>query len=154
MGKPMQKVYEYTTEGVLIRKYESLSEFRKEHYPDDLGVRPIFKNKVEGYDFHLTKRQTIVLKDRPYRELICFIYKVYTSKFCNLKKSKETDRPIQMFNLKNELLAEFANIKIAALLLSPNISNGTIYEHLKTRKGKYTYALVNDYYFQYKPLKQ
>ena len=85
-GRPNQKVFEYTTEGMYIRSYESISELRKEYYSTDKGVRPIFVNKVEDYDFHVTPKNTIVLKERPYRDSICFLYKIYSSRLCNFNK--------------------------------------------------------------------
>lgn len=153
-GRPNQKVFEYTTEGVYIRSYESISEYREERYPDDIGKRPIFVHKIEGLDFHFTKDDTILLKERPGREKIVFIYKIWTSKLCNFNKSKEDGKPIQMFNLKNELIAEFASTKVAKVLLSPDISYNTLMGHLRKRKGEKTFALVSDYYFKYKEIKE
>lgn len=150
MGKPKKQVFEYDKDGVFIKKYESLTELRNEYYSEDVGVRPIFNKKILGFDFHITPKNTIILSDRPYRENIKFLYRVYSSELCNTNKNKNSNKPIQMFNLKNEFIAEFSNMVMAKILLKDKFNFATIYSQLIDRKEEGTKGIVGDYYFKYK----
>lgn len=150
MGRSQKQIYEYDLEGKLIKTYESQNEFRKFYFPEDKGVRPIFTKKIIGYEFRITPINTIAMSERPYRDNVRFLYRVYKSELCNFKNTLQSNKPIQMFNLKNELIAEFKSLSVAKYLLKEDFRLGTIYSQLNTRKGIGNYDLENDYYFKYK----
>lgn len=154
MGRASKKVYEYDFEGKYVRKYESISEFRQRHYTEDKGKRPLFIKQIEGIEYHITPQDTIAFTERVIREKTLFILKAHTSKLCNLSNTKQSKQPIEMLNLKNEVIAEFASLRLAEILLNGNFSRGTIYSQLNSREDKSVKGIVNDYYFRYKKIEE
>ena len=149
-GREKIKVYEYNRKGVLLNSWSCIAEARKFHYPKDKNNRPIFIKKVEGYDLHITPKDTVLLLERPGRELIKTLYKIATSKLCNLNLTKNTNKTVQMFNLKGELIAEFKDLAIARVLLSKEYSAQTAYNQLFNNKQISTMHLEKDFYFKFK----
>ena len=149
-GRPKKEVYEYTTEGVYIRTYKSISEARQFHYPEDLGSRPIFVKKINGNDFHVTKSNTILITKKIYRNNIIKSYKIWKSKLCNFYNSSNSNKIVQMFNLKGELLAEFSSMIIARIILAPEYATSTIYSQSIGRRAEGIDYLSNDFYFKFK----
>ncbi|MCE4064318.1 hypothetical protein LXM63_04375 [Chryseobacterium gleum] len=147
MGRPNKYVFEYDFNGKYIRKWNSESDFRKHYYTEDIGKRPLFIDSVNGIHYHITHHDTIALVERPGRDFILFMLRVHNSPLCNFKNNEGSSRPIQMFNLKDELLAEFSSLRIAEYLL--NIPRGTISAQLN-RGIKKAKGLKGDYYFEYK----
>ena len=149
-GRPKKEVYEYTTEGVYIRTYKSIAEAREFHYPEDLGSRPIFVKKINGNDFHVTKSNTILITKKIYKNNIIKSYKIWKSKLCNFYNSSNSNKIVQMFNLKGELLTEFSNMAIARIILAPEYATSTIYTQTLERKLQGANHLKNDFYFKFK----
>lgn len=147
MGRAKIKVFEYDLEGKYLRKWDSENDFRNNYYSSDLGKRPIFEKEVNGFKYHITYNDTIALRERPGRDFIKFIIRVDKSKFCNMRNNESSEKPIRMFNLKNELIAEFSSLRLCELLL--NIPRATIVSQL-SRGLKKTKGLTGDYYFEYK----
>ena len=147
MGRPNKFVYEYDFNGKYLRKWNSENDFRKHYYTDDIGKRPLFVDDVKGIYYHITHNDTIALAERPGRDFILFMLRVHNSELCNFKNTESSSMPILMFNLRDEQLAEFSNLRIAEFLL--NIPRETIYSQL-SRGNKKTNGLKGDYYFQYK----
>lgn len=150
MGRPNKRVYEYDFDGNFIRKHESIAEFRRCLYTEDAGIRPIFVNKIKGYDFHITPQNTVAMTERIYRDNIVFFLRIYNSKLCRANTAINIKKPIQMFNLNNEVIAEFSSLTMAGLLLNDEFKIGTIYNQLNSRINSGTTSLVKDFYFQYK----
>lgn len=147
MGRPKKEIFEYDFKGKYLRKWEAENDFRKNYYTEDIGKRPLFVDNVKGVDYHITHNNTIALTERPGREFIKLIIKIHNSDLCNFKNNEGSKKPVQMFNLKDELLAEFSSLRVAEYLLK--IPVGTIRAQLN-RKTKKTKSLVGDYYFEYK----
>jgi len=126
-GRVKQKVYEYTKTGKYVRDYESISEYREIYFSKDQGKRPIFTHTELGMDYNVID-EIIILKERPGRETIKLLYFIHNSKYCNTG----IDRPVQVFNLKNELIAEFKNT-VLLLKLMPHLSQVTV-SHQLNRK--------------------
>lgn len=147
MGRTKIKVFEYNLEGKYLRKWDSESEFRSNYYSSDSGKRPIFEKELKGFKYHITHNDTIALKERPGRDFIRFIIRVDKSKFCNMRNNQGAEKPIVMFNLKDEAIAEFSSLRLCELLL--NIPRETIVSQL-SRGFKKTKGLTGDFYFEYK----
>lgn len=147
MGRANKLVFEYNLEGKYIRRWNSENDFRNNYYSDDLGKRPIFVDEIKGFKYHITHNETIALLERPGRDFIKLMVRIYKSDLCNFYENKGSEKPIQMFNLKDELLAEFGSIVIAEKLT--NIPRETIGSQLK-RGNKKTKGLTGDFYFEYK----
>ncbi|MGH1520568.1 hypothetical protein [Chryseobacterium sp. JK1] len=147
MGRPNKNVFEYDFNGKYLRKWTSENDFRKHYYTEDKGNRPLFVDDIKGIYYHITHNDTIALIERPGRDFILYMLRVHNSELCNFKKNEGYYKPIQMFNLKDELLAEFSSLRIAEYLLK--ISRVSISNQLK-RGDRKTRGLTGDYYFQYK----
>jgi len=153
MGRASKKVYEYDFEGKYLRKYESISEFRQKYYSEIKGKMPLFTKQIEGCQYQIT-HDTIAYTERVIREKTLFILKVHNSKLCNLSNTKQSKQPVEMLNLKNEVIAEFASARVAELLLKYSFSKATIYSQLTGRVHEGTKGIMNDYYFRYKQIKE
>lgn len=125
-GRPKQKVYEYTHEGVYLRAYDSISEARQKNYPLDKAPRPMFLSNELGHECHIME-DTILFKERVYRDDVAFICAILKSEFCNMNKSKPGK--VQVFNIKGELLAEFENMNLAIKMM-PHINQTVINRHI------------------------
>lgn len=147
MGRPNKEVFEYDFKGKYIRKWDTENEFRRNYYTEDVGRRPIFVDSIKNIEYHITHNSTIAFTERPGRDFIKILLRIHNSDLCNFKNNDGSKRPIQMFNLKDELLAEFSSIVIAEKLTT--INRFTIEGQLK-RGDKKTKGLVGDYYFEYK----
>ena len=155
-GRPPLKVYEYDSKGCFIRQHETLADARKYHYPNDKGLRPLFggkKNVIFGFKVHITPSNTILIVGSPGKSKVYLMYRIYKSNLCNISESKFKDKPIVMYNLKDEVIAEFANVKIAKEIL-----DNSKYQHqtrnyqlnYRTNDDKDTNKLKVDYYFKFK----
>ena len=147
-GRKTIKIYEYSLEGKFINSYDSISEFRNKYYSKVLGKKPLFNSTVKGVEYHLTNDNTISFKQKVYRDDVLFYITILNSHYCNLQKLGN-NKIVQMFNLNDELLAEFKNKYVAAKLMAGKVSKTTIYRQLnKTRANRYYKDL--EFKFKYK----
>jgi hypothetical protein len=119
------KVYEYTLDGKFIKEWNSMSEVRKHHYPNDKGKRPLFP---------FTKNYNSV----PNGNYIC-LERIGREGIIEIEKSKKQivikhkQKRVILKNKNNEFLASFANEAIASQLL--NIPRKTIFNRLRVTKN-------------------
>jgi hypothetical protein len=146
-GRPRIKVYEYDFKGRYLGYYESMAEARKNHYPSDIAIRPMFLKKELGVEYQITPNDTILFKQRVYRDDVVYIVKIENSKLCNICAYK--DEPVEMLNIKNEVIAVFPNCNVATIIL-PDLSH-KIYHDINHKRVKRheTY----DFYFRKKLVK-
>lgn len=145
-GRAPHKVFEYDLEGNYIQSYDNIHLVRAKYYPDDLGTRPIFVKQELGEDYHITAIGTILVKNRIGRDNIKFLLRRVQSEYSYL--SLWEDRPVEVYNIRGEKLAEFPNALVCAKLM-PYIDYGTIMRHLRSpRKSRYYKGL--DLTFKYK----
>lgn len=145
-GRPAQKIYEYNFSGEYLRSYNSIQEARQKYYSDDTGQRPIFVKKELGEEYHITFEDTILLKNRIGRDNIKYLLNVVQSEYYNL--STPEDRPIQVFNIMGELLAEFPSAYIATKMM-PHLSH-LIYTQLRVTGRERRSKRGSDLTFKYK----
>lgn len=145
-GRPAQKIYEYNFSGEYLRSYDSIQEARQRYYSEDTGSRPIFVKQELGEEYHITFEDTILLKNRIGRDNIKFLLRVVQSEYYNL--ATPDDQPIQVFNIKDELLAEFPSAYIATKLM-PQHSH-LIYTHLRLANTQRRPKRGSDLTFKYK----
>jgi len=128
-GRPKQQVFVYNTEGKFIKAYESVSEFNKTYYPNDIGKRPLVVNSdgIKQFNDNLVACYTRIGRDR-----IVSIIRKSNSIFCK-DFSKFNNRKVEALNLKNETIATFKNLRIAAEITKLPVS--TIYKQVELSKG-------------------
>jgi len=145
-GRAPHKVYEYDFEGNYLQSYANIQLVRVKYYSEDQGSRPIFVKQEMGEDYHITFNNTILIKNRIGRENIVFLLRRIQSQYSYL--SEWEDRPVEVYNIRGELLAEFPNALTASRLM-PQISYNLIMKHLRSpRRARYHKSL--DLTFKYK----
>lgn len=132
-GKDPIKVYVYNLKGKYIEMHNSVQEFRRIYFSEYKGVYPVFRYNELEYDYGLFEdRNMIVFKYRPGRDVIIHILRIHKSVLCKKADTLEDTTPVQVFNLRGELIAEFKSVGIAISMM-PNVSMGTIYGQLNRK---------------------
>ena len=120
-GRPKQKVYVYDFDCKYIRTFDCVNDFRKHYWPMDIGKRPLFLKEEEGCQYEVIEEAEIIaLKTRPGREKIRLILAIDSSEYCKAQDLNEDCKPVQVFNLRGDLIAEFATQRLACLLSGVN----------------------------------
>ena len=154
-GRPKQQIYMYGLNGKYIGKFDSKSDFRKAYFPDDIGARPLLTMKErivtprinEVVNYHIIDDETVIFDRRVYRDDIRLLVKIHYSEYCKKSDSKH-ETPIEVLNLKGEVIATYRNLRILTKLL-PHIPTGTIHSQLEKRTGCKSYTSTG-LFFRYK----
>lgn len=135
-GRKPHKVFVYDEEGTYICMFDSMSDFRKVYYPKDMSSRPLFLHEELGSQYHyMEDLQLIAFNSRVYRDTIKKIIAIHNSEYCKKEDHESGKKPVEVYNLKNELIAEFKNARLAVKLM-PHITANTIYRQLAGPKVK------------------
>ncbi len=120
-GRPKEKVHIYSLDCAYIRTFDCINDFRKHYWPEDIGKRPLFLKKENGCEYEIIdEAEIIALKCRPGREAIRLIIAIDSSEYCKPQDSNNP-KPVQVYNLRGDLLAEFASQRLAGLLSNGNL---------------------------------
>lgn len=144
-GRKAQKVFKYTKDGVYIKSYDCINDFRKEMYPEDIAPRPIFTHKVLGQEYHRGRDGSMTFKVRTYRDDVKYMVAIIDSEYC---RDIDKNKPIEVLNIKQEVIAEFKNVRLLTKLM-PHISDATIYQQLNRNTNKSRYS-SSGLFFRYK----
>lgn len=146
-GRKPKKVFVYNEDGSYICTFLNINEFRTVYFPKDVGKRPLFINKVRDIPYeHIRDASVIAYLERVYRDDTIYNLAIINSEFCK-KQDKEDNRAVQVFNLENELIAEFKNARLCKKLMT-NINQSTISRQLKSdHKNKVNHSELK---FKYK----
>lgn len=133
-GRPKIKVYVYdSSDCSYIRTFDTISDFRNHYWPNDIGKRPVFQKKELGCDYEIIEDVSIIaLTCRPGREAIRLILNIDSSEYCKAQ-DRFDNIPVQVFNLRGDLIAEFASQRLAGLLCA---SDKTLINHHLKRDAK------------------
>lgn len=133
-GREKIKVYQFDLKNRKQKTWDCMQEVKDFYYNG--RKYPMF---VINPDYHKLPDGTYVTKKKFNRkELESLIKKTESVYVCLLKENKKTqNNELEVFNLNNEKIAEFKNIKIAAKLT--NVPYGTIQSQLHKAKGKKTH---------------
>ena len=147
-GRNPNHVFVYDNQGIYICMFESMVKFREVYYPNDIGKRPLFNHEELGIKYHyMEDLKLIAVTDRTAgRDLLKRIIVIHNSEYCK-KDDLYNNKAIQVFNLKNELIAEFKNQRLLHKLM-PHINQATVSRHLKNKSVK-TYNRLG-LFFKYK----
>ena len=149
-GRPSIKVHMYNGKGGYIQSFESLAHFRKKHFPNDIGKRPILIYKELGIDYYYNKEfDYIIMSVRPGREKIKHIVAIHTSEYCK-KQDDDDQKPIQLLNLRGDVIAEFKSQRLLYKLVSA-ISQENATRSLK-RTAKRSNINSSKLFVQYKTI--
>jgi hypothetical protein len=135
MPRQKIKVYQYDKQGKYLRTYDSMREvtmkyFNNPHYP-------LFENKIHiGGEikkriYDILPDDTYVVKKRIGRDKLLMEVKIDNDIYC---KTYKADKPVEVFNLLGQKVAEFANIRVAESLT--NIDRSTLDSRLKSVNKK------------------
>lgn len=140
----------YNGKGAYIQSFESIASFRKEYFPNDIGKRPILVYKEFDIEYYYNREfDYIIMSARPGREKIKQIIAVHNSEFC--KKQDDTDqKPVQILNLRGEVIAEFKSQRLLTKLV-PNMTPTGIGRALNS-KAKKANITKSELFFQFKPI--
>lgn len=135
-GRNPNKVYVYDEEGKYICMFESMVEFRKVYYPEDVGKRPLFTHEELGVKYHYMEDiQLIAVTDRSVgRDNLKKIMAIHNSEYCKKQDHADT-KTVQVFNIKNELIAEFKNQRLLTKMM-PHINESTVSRQLNNKNVK------------------
>lgn len=128
-GRPRIKVHVYDFDCKYIRTFDCINDFRKHYYQDDIGKRPLFQEQELGHNYQVIEEaELIALTSRPGREPIRLILAIHFSEYC-AKQDQGINQAIQVFNMRGDLLAEFASQRLACKLM-PHVSQAEISRQL------------------------
>jgi hypothetical protein len=148
-GRQPHKVYVYDDQGIYICMFENMVDFRKVYYPKDTNKRPLFVHEELGFKYHYMKDlELIAVTDRSIgRDRLKNIITIHESEYCKKEDNSPHSKAVQVFNLKNELIAEFKTARLLTKLM-PHIHQSTISKHLNNKPIKNFNEL--GLYFKYK----
>jgi hypothetical protein len=135
-GRPANKTYQYTTEGVFLQEYASESEVRSKYYSERKGKKPLF-TRITNYtkiEYHLLPDNTYLFKERIGRVGVRSFNKRLNDEFIKLSSY---NKAVKVYNLDNKEIARFVNMTIASKMT--NIPIGTIHHSLYDGKQKFSH---------------
>jgi hypothetical protein len=152
-GRQPRKVYVYEDNGTYVCMFDNMVDFRKVYYPNDIGKRPLFVHKELGFEYHyMEDLELIATTDRSAgRDLLKRIIAIHNSEFCKKEDNESSKKPIEVFNLKNELIAEFKNSRLL-LKMMPHIAGPTLSSQLNNDSIKRRTYTECGLFFKYKEL--
>jgi hypothetical protein len=124
-GRPKQRIYQYDIDGKFIQMYNSISEVKLKYFNNT--QYPIFQSNKE-YEF---LEDSYFFKEKVGREKVRETHAIENSRFISKKKLIKAF-PIEVYNLKGELLATFTS-EFAMTVLT-NISRGTVWNQLNNNR--------------------
>jgi hypothetical protein len=128
-GKSKIKLHVYYGDGSYKESFDSISEFRADYYPNDIGKRPILTYNEKGVNYHYSKEGDWFVTDcRPGREAIKHIIAIHESEYCKLQDNVD-NKPVRVFNLRGDLIAEFKSVRLCGLMV-PSLANSNISRQL------------------------
>jgi hypothetical protein len=150
-GRAPRKVYVYDEDGMYLCMFETMVEFRKVYYPKDGDFkRPLFVHKELGIEYHYMKDlELIAVTDRSAgRDTLKRIMAIHNSEYCKKEDNQPDIKPVQVFNFKNELIAEFKSARLVCKLM-PHINQSTLSRHLNSKSKSKTHNELG-LFFKYK----
>jgi len=153
-GRKPKKIYVYNDDGSYVCMFLNMMEFRKVYYPKDgIYKRPLFRHEELSHEYHYMKDlKLIAITNRSLgRDKIKRLIAIHDSEYCKKEDYDVDAEAVQVFNLKNELIAEFKTARLLTKLM-PHINQPTLSKHLNTNSIK-TYNELG-LYFRYKEIKK
>jgi hypothetical protein len=132
-GREPKKVFVYGVDGTYICMFDNMVEFRKVYYPADTGKRPLFNHEELGVKYHymLDLELIAVTTKSVGRDALKRIIAIHESEYCKKEDLSSDKKPVLVYNLKNECIAEFKNTRLLHKLM-PHILPGTVSNQLNS----------------------
>ncbi len=118
-----------------VKKYQSISEFRQDYFPNDSGKRPLFQ--IKNY---LVINNDIATLFALSQKEIRIILKKQKSRLLRDTKPMNREDHIKLINLDGDTLAIFRNPLIASKLLKIALSTIAYQIDLKVKFHSHDYA--------------
>lgn len=107
-GRPKQPVYQYSSEGAFLKKWECQSDVRRKYFKKDNGKRPLFQDLKTPY--RELPGGTYIASFRIGRDALMKAIKLRNCPFCRQNKKS---RSFSVYNMLGKKVAGFASITIA-----------------------------------------
>lgn len=134
-GRPKIKVHIYDFDCKYIRTFDTIADFRRHYWPEDICNRPLFIKEELNCKYEVIREAGIIaMQDRPGREAIRLILAINDSEYCRKQDQNEDYRPVQILNLRGEIIAEFATHRLAVKLM-PHLSQARLSHQLSKSKN-------------------
>lgn len=101
-GLAKQKQYQYSKDGKFLKEYESLSSVN-EKYKLTKG------NFYSGRNYRRMDDNTWICSERLGRNAIIKLERIYNCPFCSKKDRSSMKKPLEVYNLLGEKIAEFSS---------------------------------------------
>jgi hypothetical protein len=144
-GRQKIKCFEYSEDGKYLREYGSIQEVREKFYIGDNGKRPLFRDN-SGY--FKTPIGTFIANHRIGRDKLMKSERLKNCPFCTYRTGIQDNKAFEIFNLKNEKIAEFKDVHKASLLL--NLSYKNIWSRLNSISLSRKFTSRDNLVFKYK----
>lgn len=118
-GRAKIKCYEYNSEGKYLQEYESQQEVRNKYFSSDIGKRPLLKSGIEDY-FKL-QNGNFIANYRIGRDKLIKLERIKNCIYCN-DSGNIKNQEVEVYNLKNELIATFKNSHFTSVMLKIDLS--------------------------------
>lgn len=154
-GRKPIEVFVYDLQGKYICKFENMTMFRNVYYPADEFKRPLFRKKELGVNYEIVQEADVIAyQERVNRDITRQLMAIVNSEYCKDEDYADNKRPIQVFNLKNELIAEFKTVRLLTKMM-PHIHANNISRHIisnaqEERKKKRRKFTSIGLFFKYK----
>lgn len=107
-GRPKQPVYQYSSEGAFLKKWECQSDVRRKYFKKDNGKRPLFQDLKTPY--RELPDGTYIASFRIGRDNLMKAVKLRNCPFCRQNKKSKA---FSVYNMLGKKIAGFASITIA-----------------------------------------
>lgn len=155
-GRKPIGVFVYDTQGKYICKFDNMTVFRSVYYPSDEFKRPLFRKKELGLAYELVQEAGVIAyQERVGRDITKQLLAIVNSEYCKDEDYLDSKRPVQVLNLKNEVIAEFKTVRLLTKMM-PHIHANNISRHLTAntreegRKNKRRRFTSIELFFKYK----
>lgn len=130
-GRKSIEVVMYDFTGKFIRTFESMNEFRRTYFSDDVGNRPLFVREAGNHKYELLD-EGIAFTERVGRDKALYVLDIINSPYC--KKSDLGETPVEVINLEGDVVAEFRSLRLLTKMM-PHIKQSTISYSLNNTKN-------------------
>lgn len=149
-GRAPIKVYIYRFDGKYLGFFDNITMFRGVYFPEQHYKKPLFTKNELGCDYEiLDDCEIVAVQEKIGRETIKKIVAIDKSEFCKNEDNFSARRPVQVYNMKGELIAEFKTQRLLTKMM-PHINQPTLTRQLKKGGSTFHAHLTTELFFKFK----